>query len=311
MTIISRPWPGPRERLDRALADGPFHHALSLAIDRSGLGLARLKHRLDGAGVPVSVTTLSNWRCGRTAPARGGSRRAVGVLEAVLGLPAGSLTALLDHAGPRHADLPRRVVGEERLWGSHSGVLPLLASLTGTQELPLVVVDLRESVEVDADRLQRRHRVREVVRATADDAHKRVVPTRGGPGRAPRLAATRYCAPGRVETLPDQGFTIMELLLPRPLARGETAIVEYEYDYTGDEPDTTTNRLFRYPLRTHLLEIRFAPDAQPLSCHSYQLASRTGPEREVTDLAFAPGIPAHVFATDVAPGIRGVRWEWP
>ncbi|MEU5693575.1 hypothetical protein [Actinosynnema sp. NPDC020468] len=310
MAIINRPWPGPHERLARALALGPFHHALSLAIDRSGLSLARVRNRLDLAGVPVSVTTLSNWRCGRTVPTRGGSRRAVEVLEAVLGLPQGSLTALLDHAEPHHADLPRRVVGGERLWGNRSGVLPLLADLSGSRDLPLVILDLCESVEVDADRLQRRHRVREVVRAVADDARTRVVPARGGPGRAPRLITTRYCAPGRVETLPEQGFTIMELVLPRALARGETAIVEYEYDYTDDRPDTTINRLFRYPIRTHLLEIRFTPGALPVSCRSFSRTSFSAPERDVADVFFAAGTPAHVFSTDVSPGIRGVAWDW-
>ncbi|WP_372660845.1 transcriptional regulator [Amycolatopsis kentuckyensis] len=104
--------------LARALADGPFSRALSLAIDRSGLGLARLRDRLAGAGVPVSTTTLSYWRTGRTRPERPDSLRAVAVLEDVLGVPARALTELL--ARPGHPGAPDPVRWE-RLWVPATG----------------------------------------------------------------------------------------------------------------------------------------------------------------------------------------------
>ncbi|WP_233223475.1 hypothetical protein [Amycolatopsis sp. CA-128772] len=281
-----------------------------MAIDLSGLGLARVKDRLDTAGASVSVTTLSYWRSGRAVPTRRESRRAVELLETVLGLPARSLTDLLDRSDARRVDLPGRVLGQERLWGTRSRVAPFLATL-GDQNISLPVLDLRESLEVDADRFQRRHRIREVVRATADLVCTKLITTMGTPGRPPKLIGTRYCEPGRVETLPEEGFRIIELALPRPLSRGETAILEYELEYDDERPNMSCNRLFRHAVHTHLLEITFAPEAQPLACRSYRLAVVNAPEIDVTPLTHAPGAPFHVYSTEVSAGVRGVGWEWP
>ena len=65
-----------------------------------------------------------------------------------------------------------------------------------------------------------------------------VVALRGGmPGRPPRLVSTRYCRPGRTEVLVEQSASICELILDSSLAEDETAIVEYEFEFTDDEPD--------------------------------------------------------------------------
>ncbi|MFJ1766936.1 hypothetical protein ACIOD2_41865 [Amycolatopsis sp. NPDC088138] len=302
--------PGRREQLAHALAAGPFSRALSLAIDLSGLGLARLKDRLAAAGTPVSTTTLSYWRTGRTRPERPESLRAVTVLEDVLGLPAGSLTGLL--ARPDGGPSPIGLVRWERLWGARNGVVPVLNSFDAADDPALVVLSLHESLHVRADRSLSRLRVREVVRAAAEPVQAKVVTLRGCvAGTPPRLVATRYCVPGRTEVLPEQGFLITELVLSRSLAEGETAILEYEFEYTDDVPDTSYDRRFRHPVAEHLQEVHFDPDALPLSCHAYRLESPDGPERESAEVVVSPVVPAHVFRTDVAPGILGMRWSWP
>lgn len=305
------PEPGSRE-LAHALATGPFSRALSLAIDRGGLGLARLTGRLAAAGAPVSTTTLSYWRTGRTRPERPESLRAVAVLEHVLGLPARSLTELLARPGDGHPAAPVGLVRWERLWGPRNRVLSVLHSFEAADETSLVVLSLHEALHVRADRSLARLRVREVVRAVEEPVQAKVVTLRGCvPGRPPRLVSTRYCRPGRTEVLPEPGFVISELVPDRALAVGETAILEYEFAYTDGVPDSGYDRRFRHPGAEHLLEVHFAPEALPATCHAYRLDSGGGPERDITEVPLSATAPAHVFTGGVTPGIRGLRWDWP
>ncbi|MFB9684533.1 hypothetical protein [Amycolatopsis plumensis] len=310
MPLFAVPPPEPPGReLGQTLATGPFSRALSLAIDRSGLGLARLKDRLAAAGVPVSTTTLSYWRTGRTRPERPDSLRAVTVLEDVLGVPPRSLIELLSRPG--HPDTPDPVRWE-RLWGPRNGVLPVLHSFDAADETSLLVLSLHEALEVDADRCLTRLRVREVVRVLEEPVQAKVVALRGCvPGRPPRLVSTRYCRPVRTEVLPELGFVISELVPSRSMAVGETAILEYEFEYTDGVPDAGYDRRFRHPVAEHLLEVHFAPGTQPATCHAYRLDAPGGPERDVTAVPVSPAMPAHHFATGTAPGIRGMRWSWP
>jgi hypothetical protein len=313
MQLFAAPQPGHgSQELAHALAAGPFSRALSLAIDRSGLGLARLKGRLVAAGAPVSTTTLSYWRTGRTRPERPESLRAVAVLEGVLGLPAGALTALLARPGDDPPAEPTGVVRWERLWGPRNRVLSVLHTFDAADETSLMVLSLHETLHVDADRFLTRLRVREVVRAIDEPAQAKVVTLRGGtPGRPPRLVSTRYCRAARTEVLPELGFVVSELVPSRSLAVGETAILEYEFAYTDGVPDTSYDRRFRHPVPEHLLEVHFAPEALPAACHAYRLDAPDGPERDTTEIAVSTAGPAHVFTTGVTPGIHGMRWRWP
>ncbi|RSD25712.1 hypothetical protein [Amycolatopsis eburnea] len=307
MPLFAVPEPARRE-LAHALATGPFSRALTLAIDHSGLGLARLKGRLDAAGAPVSTTTLSYWRTGRTRPERPESLRAVSVLEGVLGLPADALTALLarPHGGEPGVSA---AVRWERLWEPRARVLSVLHSFDAADETSLVVLSLHESLHVDASRALTRLRVREVVRAVAEPVQAKVVVLRGcTPGRPPRLVSTRYCQAVRTEVQAEPGFIVSELVPHRALAVGETAILEYEFEYCDGVPDTSYDRRFRHPGAEHLLEVHFAAGVVPVSCQGYRLDSSGGPEREVT--AVSPVSPAHVFSSGGPPGIRGMRWRW-
>ncbi|WP_103355505.1 hypothetical protein [Amycolatopsis sp. CA-128772] len=307
---VAAPEPAGHE-LAHALVTGPFSRALTLAIDHSGLGLARLKGRLATAGVPVSTTTLSYWRTGRTRPERPESLRAVAVLEGVLGLPANALTDLLARPGDGRPVTPGPL-GWERLWEPRARVLPVLHSFDAADETSLVVLSLHEALHVDATRALTRLRVREVVRAVTEPVQAKVVVLRGcAPGRPPRLVSTRYCRAVRTEVLAEPGFVVSELVPHRALAVGETAILEYEFEYSDGVPDTRYDRRFRHPGTEHLLEVHFAPAAQPATCHAYRLDTPAGRERDVTAVPLSPSSPAHVFTGGAPRGIRGLRWSWP
>lgn len=306
---VAAPEPAGQE-LAHALVTGPFSRALTLAIDHSGLGLARLKGRLATAGVPVSTTTLSYWRTGRTRPERPESLRAVAVLESILGLPANALTDLLAQPGDGRPATPGPLRWE-RLWEPRERVLSVLHSFDAADETSLVVLSLHEALHVDANRALTRLRVREVVRAVTEPVQAKVVVLRGcTPGRPPRLVSTRYCRPVRTEVLPEPGFVLSELVPCRALAIGETAILEYEFEYTDGVPDLSYDRRFRQPGTEHLLEVHFAPEAQPSTCHAYRLDSPGGRDRDVAAVAVSPTSPPHVFTSGARPGIRGMRWSW-
>jgi len=77
------------------LVTGPFEAALRAAIRARGLGLERIRYRLRGRGVSISLATLSHWQSGRCRPERPESLLALCHIEEVLEVPPGSLTNLL------------------------------------------------------------------------------------------------------------------------------------------------------------------------------------------------------------------------
>ncbi|WP_406635261.1 hypothetical protein [Amycolatopsis sp. WGS_07] len=295
-----------RERLAQALAEGPFEHALTLAIERSGLGLARLRERLAASGVPVSTTTLSSWRTGRSRPERPESLRALTLLERMLDVPPDALRTLLDR--PRTGAPAPRPTRWDRLWENRS-LLP--AVLNSFEDASLESVSVHEALRVDAQGRMRSLHVREVVRALDEPVFGRIVAMRGfTPGQAPTLVSARYCRPGNVQLTPEQAFSVTELVLDYPLAPGETAIVEYRFAFRDEEPDLRYDRRFRLPVAEHLLEVHFDPAVLPAECVSYRQDSPTGPELETAEVRVRPGVPVHVIRTGQGPGIHGVRWRW-
>ncbi|MFI5562240.1 hypothetical protein ACIA2T_23430 [Amycolatopsis japonica] len=297
--------------LGEALETGPFDHALALAIAANGLSLMRLKHRLDTAGCPVSITTLSNWRAGRNLPERPGSLRAVPVLERVLGLPDGSLTTLLSRGVAQTKPARPEAVRWDRLWDRRSLVIPTLHSFEAAHDTALLAEYVHDELHVDENRLLRRAKVREIVRACEAEAQVKIVTMRGmRAGRPPRLVSTRFCRPGRVETSHDDGFTVAELVLEDWLDEGETAIVEYEFEYTDTVSDTYFDRRFRHTVANYVLEVHFPEHVLPVSCVAYRKDTPAGPELDLARVPIRPGTPSHLVKAALPAGICGLRWAW-
>ncbi|MEU5693145.1 hypothetical protein [Actinosynnema sp. NPDC020468] len=221
--------------LARLLAEGPFPDALRAAIDASGLSLDRVRHRLGQRGVSVSVPTLSLWQSGRRRPARPESLRALAHLDQVLGLPPGSLTALLgprDRDGVTHLSQQDRVEVDGRLLVAHSRTV-----LRGGR----------------ADRWQASWEL--------------------GEGPPPAIEARRNCRVGRVEHDFDRGTATAELVLDEPIEEGASVILEYVAVF--DDPTSGRYlRLLDRTARDYLLEASFAtpprvcvrePDARALT----------------------------------------------
>ncbi|MGX9890781.1 hypothetical protein [Streptomyces sp. NPDC002276] len=296
----------------------PFHEALRAAIAASGLSLDRIQDRLLRRGTPVASATLSSWQSGRYQPERQRSLAALTVLEDVLRLPPGALTGLLGPPRPRGRWLPP--VGDHpdlaRVWSDHRDLTATLAALDTRWDDSLTRLSCHNRVDVAADRSVRSMTSRRLLRAEADGADRWIALYRlDAPGPLPRI---RLAAPARLGTvveLPAEGLVAAELLFDRPLARGETVIVDYTVEHRDPPPySLRAETTIHVPMREHLLEVRFAKGALPRACYSFRtngLDSHAGTARPREQrLRVDASGSVHAVALGVGPCRVGIRWVW-
>lgn len=284
-------------------ASGSFAHELRLAIDRRGLGLERIRERLEQRGVSVSVATLSYWQSGRSLPGRKASIAALPHLEDVLALEPGHLRRAL----PLSRDRPRRgtVPGLDTLW-PEPPQLEVLRCLDTRWDTELDRVVLHDILRLGADCRQVSLTVRQVLRARSDGPDRRVVLHCHDDRTAPpaEIRALQGCEVGRIVRSEEHGTTAAELLFHAPLGRGDTVIVEYEAISPAPGPlESSYSRRLRMPMREYLLQVEFDPRALPLDTVAFT-------EGRETAISLDPAHRAHLAHTDVTPGMTGMRWSW-
>ncbi|AOS62404.1 hypothetical protein [Actinoalloteichus hymeniacidonis] len=301
-----------RDELAEALANGPFSDALRLAIEVNGLSLDRLQRRLADRGVRVSLTTLSYWRHGRSRPERPDSLRGVGILEEVLGLPERSLIGLLGPRRPRGRWVTRGhgTVDLDQLWTEPETIRQLRAHIDLPPPNQLSPVSVQDVVLVGSQRDERAVRTRMVMEAAVGGVFRSFLVYRTEPERAVAITATRHCTLGTVIHDPS-GFMIAELVLDRTLAEGETTIFEYEVVAQPGEPILYHDRRFVMPTRQYVLQVEFQPDMLPARCVRYHRPNADSEPQGVHEVAIGASHTAHVIELDMAPGIYGMRWDWP
>ena len=149
--------------------------------------------------------------------------------------------------------------------------------------------------------------VRQVLRARTDGPDRRVVLHCQDDLAAPlpRILPLHGCRIGRVVRDPASGVIGAELLLHRPLRRGQTAVVEYRLDFGRHGPlEVEVHRRLRTVMRQYLLEVRFHPDVLPADCEAFRADGRSQPR----DLD--PEGAAHLLEVDGGEGRVGLRWRW-
>jgi hypothetical protein len=277
-----------------------FAGTLRAAIDSRGISLERIQARLAQRGAPVSVATLSYWQNGRSRPERRASLVALRHLESILGLTSGALYDLLTAPAPRgRADQPAT---------DQPGPAPASpGAVDAAVNDRFTLVDAHDRVLLSATRHERLVQTRFLLRAEEDGVDRFVVLAPAGGDGPPALGALWRCRPGATHT-DRAGRRGIELLLDRPLARGETTIVDYSLTRPGPGPVATCwERGFGRPVRQYTLELAFDPGAVPVYCTRFT-DDGTGVE-EHRGLVVDGTRTVQVVARDLPAGRAGARWE--
>ena len=287
--------------LEDLLVIGPFHEALRIAIKRSGLTLERIRSRIGQRGVPLALSTLSDWQQGHRRPGTERSLVVVGILEEILGLPRRSLRGLLEYTSAG-IDEDEGPIGE------------LLELFPHSRERDLTVITEQQKVFVDQAGITSRIWTRALLRARRQGVDRYLTRYFGDPGcliDQVRLTALENCRLGRVERHRTQSVLVGELLLGTKLGAGDTWVIEYEVRDPSGEAGIEYGHAFPRPVAQYLLEVRFDPRRLPAACHSYARPALTDALHITGKLVLNRYHAVHLTASGVRAGVVGIIWEWP
>ena len=286
-------------------ASGSFAEVLRTAIEVRGLGLERIRERLEARGISVSVATLSYWQSGRSQPGRKQSLAALPHLEELLDLDPGSLQRAL--TPPRERGRRCQVVDLDAVWPEPPQT-KVLRSLDTRWDTELERISLHDVVTMGPDRTQVSLQVRQVLRARCDGPDRRVVmhcleDPQAGP---PEIHALRGCRLGSIARDVASGIIGCELVFLEPLRR--------------DRPSWSTTRCSagrRVPTRCGTRagsgcrcgSTSCRSGSTRARCPPPSSTSRTG--QDCQPLGAHAEHSVHVVDTDCTAGITGVRWVWP
>lgn len=303
------------ERLDEALATGPFSLALRLAVRSSGLTLDRLQVRLREYGVPVSKTALSYWQHGRTQPERPESLRALAIIESLAGVEPGALSALLGPPRPRGRWLSHKpgVLRPDQAWARPDGLARALQRMGTTPEAMhhLTSIGLHLQLTVGADRRIDSITYHQVARAEREQVDRKVVAFRTDlAGAEPlRITGTRGCRPGRQRNDEPTGFTTFELLLDRPLQLGELTVLQYTLEPSPGLADTVHTQRVQRSLRDFSIQLAFPAGVLPARVyHTYR--TTVSDDRTTSELTLGASHTAQFAELDPTSGIYSIAWDW-
>lgn len=291
-------------------ANTAFATTLREAIEQRGLGLGRIVARLEEAGTPVSAATLSYWQSGRSRPGRRTSLECLHTLEKILELPPGGLTGQLGRPATRGRN-PQPPTWTE-LWDEVPEVVSAFEAMKATSDDHLTRISYHDRVRVGPDRTERGTWTRQIMRSERDGVDRFVVMHGNDDPSCPvsEVRGLTRCRVGRSTSAPGSGIITSELLLPRPLRRGEFIAVEYECIQSPPYPPADRyERRRRMPNRQYQLEVLFDPAALPVRCESY--TQPIDGEPTVESLPLDPENGLLLVEIDGRPGVIGARWEWP
>lgn len=282
-----------------------FPDALALAIERRGLSLTRLHAALVEVGSPVSLATLSHWRSGRSRPERRNALLALERLEMLLRLRPGELYRRI---GPSARTGPVPEVGYAMLDFPHHRDLAAAQREIGCPPPHFHVRQVMRVVAVvDAAHVLRTVRTRSVVRAQRDGVDRLpAVLSLTGVTEGATFEAVDGCTVGRTFEHREQGVFAAEMVLDRPLGRGESTVVEYVVGHPRCEPNI--------PFYEHIavrrvleveIEVQFYPGSLPGEAVGYTEFKGRRLEHQLTIDSRGR---VREFATDFGPGSIGVRW---
>jgi hypothetical protein len=297
--------------LDVVLVTGPFDAALRAAVRGRGLTLDRLRAHLARRGVPIALSTLSDWQHGKRRPAVTGSLRTVEALEDVLGLRPGTLVRLL--VDPTAKASVRRAHRGRGLDDRSGDLAGLLDRIPGARATSSDMVSDHQAYTIGPDRRLATLWCRKVIRARYDGVDRYILRYFGDPGcdaDKVEIRPVHNCWLGQV-VRGRSGIVVAELQFGETLHAGDTWVFEIEIADPTGKPTTECAHGFRAPDQQYLMEVRFDPATLPVDCHSfaqtdlYECRQRTG------DLVLNRHHALHLMTGGLAGGVVGIGWRWP
>ncbi|MEL4359366.1 MULTISPECIES: hypothetical protein [unclassified Luteococcus] len=227
-----------------------FGETLSGYLAHHPMSLDQLSRELGRLGTPLSTATLSYWCTGRSLPSRPRSKQAVVHLERLLELAPGSLVSALP--GPLNASWspgvgmsdPGRVLALVAGWGldidRHVGVRM-------TTDRALLGAD-RRGMRQDCFQLQWGE-------APATERMPIAVPLPTPDAEAVEVLGDHGCPVGRSAVL--DSLLVMELVLDRPLLRGDLRQLHYRIRWQCQTPIAALTRRVPLVMDMVVLSVRF------------------------------------------------------
>ncbi|MDT8913174.1 XRE family transcriptional regulator [Amycolatopsis sp. PS_44_ISF1] len=305
----------PPGALPPAVRFGPFHRALSEAVDHRGLSLSRLRAHLATRGVSVAESTLSYWQRGLRHPSAARSLGVVRALEAVLGLPSDSLVVLIGpHRAPGDGDRRPSLPELQQSWTETCALLEELSGLPRAEEnADLDVVTVVDVLSLDADGRTGEITSTMVVRARRSGADSFLVTHQDEPGSdvtATTVVTVDGCRMGRLRRNAPSAGMVFELLFDRGLAAGETHTFAFTLRLDAAIRATGFQRVVRAPMSAYLLRLRFDAARLPARCLK-TIRPREDLEPLLSEPLFCgPGATASAYFEDLGVGIAGVDLIW-
>ena len=285
-----------------------FAAVLGRALEARGVSLVALQRRLADRGHRVSAGTLSYWRSGQRRPERPASLDAVTEMEELLDLVPGALHSRIGPSRRPGPPLPQVADG-----GSAPAGVPVRDALRelGLAEAgqQLQDVTLHITLDVDAERQMTRQTVRTMLRATVSGAQRwyHYIFTQAPVPRPLVLDRVVGARVGATVVRSEVGLFASELVLPRPLAVGETAIVETSTRLVDlGEPDTTYSHHIDRRISEVVIWVRFHPAAFPnAACRRCRRWTRRRSRPRCTSAGSTPCISRRGRSARAPSGSRG------
>ena len=292
---------------------GPtFDEALRDAIAYRNMPLERLQAHLRDAGITISMATLSYWQNGRSIPARASSIHAVTEIEIALGLEPDSLLNLLKQAKEERVGV--RASGMARALPVSELVVNMARAFGLSFESGTRVVSLHCLLEVGPDGVERTQSVRSTLVASRAGVasfpivHHQFV----SDAVTPTVEAVLGCTIGRTLPMPDRQLQLAEVVLNRPLTRGQAAMAEYRVFWApSTTPTTRHERSVARVLRELVLQVDFDPKRLPASVtYSVRNNYDDPPEAGVHLPLKVTGSSVQHVVFDAPRGVHGLHWSW-
>ncbi|MGO1050962.1 hypothetical protein [Crossiella sp. CA198] len=296
--------------LHEALRTGPFEHALRLAIQASGLTLARIRARMAERGMPVGLATLSYWQRGRSRPR---SAALVRALEEVVGVPQGALQTLLSPARQQQPapERPWYAVTPRQVCANAETVQRLLVELANPFDGQLIALSVHEHLTLAPGRGIDALDLQILRQARIDGVDRDAVIAACEPGELPVRWRSERTRLGRVATDHQAGVMVVEARFPHPLRRGENLLVDTVFEFTGrGSACTAWGGGFRAGAQTYCLTVRFPAGDPPARVWRVFRPDNSSPTVDVGDIQVDGNLVAHFIDFDLPPGYYGMRWCW-